>query len=172
MTRLVKNTCWYINFFHFSKFFHNRKNLSKHFNIFKFKICLNLPSNFFIQIGVVAKPFEPVLWNFAWQNGRSCAFRRNKVEFFNINTLCTIKVSFVTVVIDGRVSWGLRVSIAVKSSKTSFTGLISFIWLSWDIISRNCVLPCWLNLGKQKTSVSSTAAITKLCFLPHHSTYI
>ena len=103
ITRLVKNICWYINFFHFSKYFHNRINFSKHFNISKFKICLNLLSRFFIQIGVVAKPFEPVLWNFAWQNGRSCAFRGNKAEFFNINTLCTIKVSFVTVVIDGRV---------------------------------------------------------------------
>ena len=112
MTRLVKNTCWYINLFYFSKFFHKRKNLSKHFSIFEFKICLYLPSNFFIQIGVVAKPFEPVLWNFAWQNGRSCAFRRNKAEFFNINTLCTIKVSFVTVVTDGRVAgtcyWNIR----------------------------------------------------------------
>ena len=110
MTRLVKNNCWYINFFHFSKFFHKRKDLSKHFNIFKFKICLYLPSNFFIQIGVVAKPFEPVLWNFAWQNSRSCAFRWNKAKFFNIDTLCTIKVSFVTV--DGRVTYtsGQKVS--------------------------------------------------------------
>ena len=103
MTRLVKNICWYINFFHFSKYFCNRINFSKHFNIFKFKICLNLLSSFFIQIHVVAKQFEPVLWNFAWQNGRSRAFRKNKAEFFNINTLCTIKVSFVTVVTDGRV---------------------------------------------------------------------
>ena len=102
-------------FFSFFKIFHNRKNLSKHFSIFEFKICLYLPSNFFIQIGVVAKPFEPVLWNFAWQNGRSCAFRRNKAEFFNINTLCTIKVSFVTVVTDGRVCKSIRQKYNLKS---------------------------------------------------------
>ena len=111
MARLVKNTCWYINFLHFAEFVHNIKNLSKHSNIFKIKICSNLPNNFFIQMGIVAKPFELEYWNFAWKNGRSYTVRRYKAEFFNINTLRAIKVSFVTVVIDGRVSTPETVSI-------------------------------------------------------------
>ena len=36
----------------------------------------------------------PELWNFACKNGRSYAFRGFKAEFFNINTLHTIKFFF------------------------------------------------------------------------------
>ena len=49
------------------------------------------------------KPLEPVLWNFAWINGRLYAFGEYKTEFFNIDTLSIIKISFVTVVFDDRV---------------------------------------------------------------------
>ena len=52
---------------------------------------------------VETKPLEPVLWNFAWINGRLCAFRWYKAEFLNIDTLSVIKISFVTVVFDERV---------------------------------------------------------------------
>ena len=52
---------------------------------------------------VETKPLEPVLWNFAWINGRLCAFRWYKAEFLNIDTLSVIKISFVTVVFDDRV---------------------------------------------------------------------
>ena len=55
-------------------------------------------------MSIAAKPFEPEFWNFAWKNGRSCAIRRYKAEFFNMNISGAIKVSFVTVVIDGRVN--------------------------------------------------------------------
>ena len=52
---------------------------------------------------VETKPLEPVLWNFAWINGRLYAFRWYKAEFLNIDTLSVIKISFVTVVFDDRV---------------------------------------------------------------------
>ena len=51
---------------------------------------------------VETKSLELVLWNFAWKNGRLCAFRWYKAKFFNMNTLSIMKVSFVTVVIDDR----------------------------------------------------------------------
>ena len=72
-------------------------------NISKFRICLNLASNFFSQKGVVAKPFEPVLWNFAWKNRGSCAVRQPQSEYLKTNIFGAIKVPFVAVVIDGRV---------------------------------------------------------------------
>ena len=52
---------------------------------------------------VETKLLEPALWNFAWKNGRLCAFRWYKAEFLIMNTLSIIKVSFVTVVFDDRV---------------------------------------------------------------------
>ena len=53
---------------------------------------------------VETKPLEPVLWNFAWKNCSLYAFRWYKTEFGNMNISGPIKVSFVAVVIDGRVS--------------------------------------------------------------------
>ena len=40
----------------------------------------------FIQNYVEAQPLEPVLWNFAWINGRLCAFRQNQSEILKMNT--------------------------------------------------------------------------------------
>ena len=52
---------------------------------------------------VETKPLEPVLWNFAWKNGRLCAFRWYKTELLILSILSKIKVPFVTVVFDDRV---------------------------------------------------------------------
>ena len=38
------------------------------------------------------KPLDPSWWNFAWKNGRLCAFRQNQPDFLKMNTLCTNKV--------------------------------------------------------------------------------
>ena len=100
---MAKNTCQYINFLYFSNLLNNWKNMRLHWNILLLKTCSNLSSNFFTPKGVVAKPFELELWNFAWKNRRSCTFRWYNAEFLNIIVLRTIKVSFVAVVIDGRV---------------------------------------------------------------------
>ena len=43
----------------------------------------------FTQNYVEAKLLEPLLWNFAWVNGRSCAFRQNQSGYPNVNTLGT-----------------------------------------------------------------------------------
>ena len=57
----------------------------------------------FIQNYVEAKPLEPVLWNFAWRNGRLCAFRQIQSEFPKTNTLGAIKVLLVTLAFESRV---------------------------------------------------------------------
>ena len=103
MNRFIKNACQYTNFLHFPNCFNNWRNFGLHWNILHFQTCSNLSTNFFTQNGVVAKPFETVLWNFAWKNRRSCAFKWYKTKFLHINALRAIKVSFVAVVIDGRV---------------------------------------------------------------------
>ena len=58
----------------------------------------------FTQNYVEAKLLEPLLWNFAWINGRSCAFRQNQSGCPNVNTLGTIKVLLVAVAFENRVS--------------------------------------------------------------------
>ena len=57
----------------------------------------------FTQICVEAKLLEPLHWNFAWTNGRLCAFRQNQSEFLKMNTLGTMKVLLVSVAFDFRV---------------------------------------------------------------------
>ena len=57
----------------------------------------------FTQNYVEAKLLEPLLWNFAWINGRSCAFRQNQSGYPNVNTLGTIKVLLVAVAFENRV---------------------------------------------------------------------
>ena len=57
----------------------------------------------FTQICVEAKLLEPLHWNFAWTNGRLCAFRQNQSGFLNMNTLGTVKVLLVTVAFESRV---------------------------------------------------------------------
>ena len=64
---------------------------------------LKLASQFFIQKGVEAKLFDPVLWNFAVKNRRLYAFRQFQSENLKTNISCSIMVSFDAVVNDGRV---------------------------------------------------------------------
>ena len=56
------------------------------------------------QNHVEAKRLEPVLWNFAWTNGRLYAFWQILPEFPKIYTLDAIKVLLVTLDIESRVS--------------------------------------------------------------------
>ena len=44
----------------------------------------------FTQKYVEAKLLEPLQWNFAWVNGRSCGFRQNQSGYPNVNALGTI----------------------------------------------------------------------------------
>ena len=55
------------------------------------------------ESNVETKPLEAVLWDFAWTNGRLCAFRQNQSRFFNMDTLSMIKVSLVPVAFENRV---------------------------------------------------------------------
>ena len=57
----------------------------------------------FTQNYVEAKLLELLLWNFAWINGRSCAFRQNQSGYPNVNTFGTIKVLLVAVAFESRV---------------------------------------------------------------------
>ena len=59
---------------------------------------------FQFENNVETKTLEPVLQNFAWKNGSLCAFRWYNADFLIMNTLGAIKVSFITVVFDDRVS--------------------------------------------------------------------
>ena len=54
---------------------------------------------------VEAKPQEPLLWNFAWINGRLFAFRQKKSRYPNVITLGTIKVLLVPVAFENRVAF-------------------------------------------------------------------
>ena len=49
------------------------------------------------------KPLDPAWRNFAWNNGKLCAFRQNQPDFLKINTLDAIKVLLVTLDIESRV---------------------------------------------------------------------
>ena len=57
----------------------------------------------FTQNYVEAEPLEPVLWNFVWINGRSCAFRQSQSEILKMNTLGVIKVLLVSLAFEHRV---------------------------------------------------------------------
>ena len=145
MTRFVKNTCEYTNFFHFLNCFNNWRNFGLYWNISLFQTCSNLSSNFFTQKGVVAKPFEPELWNCAWKNHRSCAFRRYKAKFLNINALPTIKVPFVAVVIDCRVAFSVIHKIVAKATRNS-SGISNSCTVTpalADPVREICLRPDW-----------------------------
>ena len=49
------------------------------------------------------KPLDPAWRNFAWKNGKLCAFRQKQPDFLKINTLDAIKVLLVTLDIESRV---------------------------------------------------------------------
>ena len=63
-----------------------------------------IPGNFMnFQNFMEAELLDPVLWNFAWINGRLYAFRWNQSEFLKMNTLGTIKVLLVSLAFEHRV---------------------------------------------------------------------
>ena len=64
----------------------------------------------FIQNHVEAKRLEPVLWNFAWTNGRLYAFWQILPEFPKMYILDAIKVLLVTLDIESRVLYRFFVS--------------------------------------------------------------
>ena len=64
------------------------------------KFCSNFIK---FQKNVDDKLLDPAWWNFAWNNGKLCAFRQNQLHFLNISTLGAIKVLLVTVDIESRV---------------------------------------------------------------------
>ena len=67
-----------------------------------------IPGNFMnFQNFMEAELLDPVLWNFAWINGRLYAFRWNQSEFPKINTLGTIKVLLVSLAFEHRVHFGV-----------------------------------------------------------------
>ena len=74
----------------------------------------------FIQNYVEAKPLEPVLWNFAWRNGRLCAFRQIQSEFPKTNTLGAIKVLLVTLAFESRVDKGTMVQSPLLTGRCQF----------------------------------------------------
>ena len=64
-----------------------------------------IPGNFInFQNIVEAELLDPVLWNFAWINGRLYAFRWNQSEFLKMNILGTTKVLLVSLAFEHRVS--------------------------------------------------------------------
>ena len=85
----------------------------------------------FTQNYVEAKLLEPLLWNFAWVNGRSCAFRQNQSGYPNVNTLGTIKVLLVAVAFEIRVLQ-LKTQNPNKNSQN----------MNMDFIDRKSLLIC------------------------------
>ena len=79
---------------------------------------------------VETKPLEPVLWNFAWINGRLYSFRWYKAEIHKIDIFSLLKISFVTVVFDDRVTKLLvdKSEIQKPLRKIYHLGPIPFLW--------------------------------------------
>ena len=62
-----------------------------------------LPNFLKFQKDIKTKPFDAVLWNFVWTNGRLYALGLNQSGFSKMDTLSTIKVLLVSVAFESRV---------------------------------------------------------------------
>ena len=60
----------------FLKFLTTKEILVKNEIFSHSKPAQTFPAPFSLKKGMVAKPFEPVIWNLAWKNRNSCAFRQ------------------------------------------------------------------------------------------------
>ena len=83
------------------------------------KFCLNFTK---FQKHVDDKPLDPSWWNFAWKNGRLCAFRQNQPDFLKMNTLCTIKFLLVTLAFESRV--------------LAFFDIFNYFTVNWNSLQR------------------------------------
>ena len=94
-TSILKKSCHYYSVF---------MKLEQFLHVKLFKNDVSEENLVKLRNHVKSKPLEQVLWNFAWKNRRLCAFRWYKAELPNMSILGTIKVSFVAVVFDDRVT--------------------------------------------------------------------